>query len=558
MIEWKPTLLVLQRLSALAAALALVAAACAPPAPTAPSPTAQAGAPAATGATAVSGGAAATAANRPAGGTVTVRLVADWDSLDPHNAYNFNAGHVTPAMYDRLIWYDPAQDKVLPYIATSWTPAPGSITFTLRTDATCDDGTPVTAQVVADSYKRLFTFERNALAFQNWVGPGPYTVKADDPTHVTIGWSSQRVGEPQAFTYGIVCPAGLNKESTEFAKKSYGSGAYTLESAAAGVEATLKARKDWKWGPKGFSASDAGFPDTLVYKIVSNETTAANLVSTGGLDVADVSGPDINRMLQDKSLTKVTLDAVSAQTLSMNEEAGHPTSDITLRRALSYAIDPNAYNAADSNGNWKASPSIFARQAACYASELENKAPKPSMEEARSILQQGGYTYSNGKLSKDGAPIALTIIGSTNQNSGPEYLRSQAAALGIDAKLEVTDFTSMAQKLFQGKFDLVVVQYKFTGSPVPWITQYVGPVPTDGGNNWGRNDNKAAFDFARAAQNSSGAEQCDNWKKLQLSLAERYDVLPMAVPTVFWFSKTFEFELASLYGTSPWFHRKAQ
>ena len=68
--------------------------------------------------------------------------------------------------------------------------------------------------------------------------------------------------------------------------------------AVHGDHVTMKLRPDFKWGPNGITAKTLGIPDTIIYKIVTNETTAANLLITGGLDLATLNGPEIDRALQ--------------------------------------------------------------------------------------------------------------------------------------------------------------------------------------------------------------------------------------------------------------------
>src|SRR5947209_12383746 len=49
-----------------------------------------------------------TAVVKGSGGAVVVRLPADWNTLDPQQAYGFNSGEVGLAAYDRLLSWGPA------------------------------------------------------------------------------------------------------------------------------------------------------------------------------------------------------------------------------------------------------------------------------------------------------------------------------------------------------------------------------------------------------------------------------------------------------------------
>src|SRR5262249_23516491 len=157
----------------------------------------------------------------------------------------------------------------------SWTQTPTSITFTLRKDATCADGTSVTPSVVAKSLMRVA--KQSPQAARLW-GKGPYTLTPDD----SAGTINLTVRTPYgALLYGfynyasaVVCPAGL-VDPKLLETTPAGSGPFSIVSAVHGDSVTFKARPEWKWGPLNTSASGPGFPSTLVYKIVANDTTAA-------------------------------------------------------------------------------------------------------------------------------------------------------------------------------------------------------------------------------------------------------------------------------------------
>src|SRR5262245_52008739 len=120
-------------------------------------------------------GSGATSNAPPAGGTVVQRLQGSFDNF---NLLTTTAGtpgtQVASALYDRMVALD-AKGTVIPYLARSWNQTPSSVVFTLRRDATCSDGTPVTPTVVANSLN---------VSFQNpntkrLVGSQTATARAD-------------------------------------------------------------------------------------------------------------------------------------------------------------------------------------------------------------------------------------------------------------------------------------------------------------------------------------------------------------------------------------------
>jgi peptide/nickel transport system substrate-binding protein len=77
--------------------------------------------------------------------------------LDPANAYDFFTWEVLSNVIDTLVKYKPGTDQIVPAIAESWEVKDNGTVwiFHLRKDVRFCDGTPVTAQDVVRSIKRV-------------------------------------------------------------------------------------------------------------------------------------------------------------------------------------------------------------------------------------------------------------------------------------------------------------------------------------------------------------------------------------------------------------------
>lgn len=113
-------------------------------------------------------------------GTIHIHLPGNWDQLNPHKMTSTTSWFPVSAMYDRLVFLT-ADGKYVPYLAKSWQVTPDTLTFTLRTDAVCADGAPVTSAVVVNSFKDFFATSYYAGDFG-----GPVTVSAPDTDHVIL------------------------------------------------------------------------------------------------------------------------------------------------------------------------------------------------------------------------------------------------------------------------------------------------------------------------------------------------------------------------------------
>src|SRR6266851_2803770 len=477
------------------------------------------------------------------GGTVTVRLTGDWVHLDPQNPSNpgnMSSETIKRALYDTLIAVGP-DGNLVPYLAKSWKQTPTSIEFTMRNDATCSDGTKLTATAIKNSFERGV---KHVSAAPN-LGPGPYSLAADDATD-TFTWSTQ-TPESDAIYYfaryaAIVCPAGLANPSA-LLTTAQGSGPYVLEDAVQGDHLTVKLRPDWNWGPLGLTAKSPGLPERIIFKVVTNETTAANLLLTGGLDIGQVSGPDVDRLLANKDLTNKTAIAPIDFVLTFNHSPDRPTADPKVREALASAIDPNTWNHIVYEDRGFVSPSFLTPRADCYDASVTQYLPTdPGPERTKQILIAAGWTLVNGKFEKGGKPLVINLVSTTEGfGSGPEYLDATWENAGITVKFDLLDAATFIQRHIQGDFDAdVQVNSSETASPLAGAALLLGAAPPVG-INFSRSVNPEAEEEFALARSTQGAERCQHWSNVQRLLLQSYDILPLAAPAIQWFSRNLDF-----------------
>jgi peptide/nickel transport system substrate-binding protein len=463
-------------------------------------------------------------------------LNGDWGHFDSQIVGIGNPGNsIARSVYDRLLIAAPNR-KLVPYIAKSWKITPTTLTFNLRDDVTCADGTQLTPTAVKASFARLLKGP-GASSF----GPGPFSLAADD----AAGTFTISLGAPDSEAiYGvanalIVCPAGLaNPDSLK--TTPMGSGPYKLESAVHGNQAVMSLRPDWKWGPSNITSSTVGIPEKLIFKVVENDSTAANLLITGGLDIAQVNGPDVARLLANKSLNHKQVTSFGTTWLMFNQTPGHPTADDTIRQALMTAVDPKAWNQAANQGRGTVSPSIIQPGGDCFDPSTASLLPTPSVDKAKALLQSAGYAVGgDGKLVKDGKPLKIRLIGTPSFfGAGTEYVAEQWNKVGITVDLADSDFaTWLASLRTFNNFD--VSAYPTVGNlpnPSNYMAILTGRVPP-AGNNLARNLDPAVDKEYAAALASEGAERCLHYSNVQKLLLQHHDVLPLAAPILYWFSR---------------------
>jgi peptide/nickel transport system substrate-binding protein len=471
-----------------------------------------------------------------------------YDTLDVHASTTIAARQIGDGLYDRLAAVGPG-GSIIPYLAKSWVVTPGSITFTVRTDAICSDATRVTPDVIANSLRRSLA---KASTVPQVLGKGPFTVTADDADHVTVKVAnSASTNLAPVFAdvqLSIYCPAGLSP-SADFATQSYGSGPYTLVSASTGNLVVMKLRPEWKWGPKGTTA--ATLPKELDIKFISDDTTAANLLLTGGLDISIISNPaDIPRLANDKSLNHVSGTSLYSTWLWFNQTPSKPGADPAVRKALMTAIDRNTFNKGSNQAYGSVASSIIGPDVPCY-DNVSGLLPKPSLDEAKSILQADGYVLgSDSKFSKGGKPLAVRLVGHLSDGAGIEYLVAVWTSLGVTVTVAQTDNTTFITNYTTGNFDAavhrVINEYDV---PLRTIGAFVGASPGSSSANQGRVIDPVAAqqaDDAKSALNEQ--DRCAAIKKLQRTLVQNYDYLPLAYQQVHWFARGWTLQPAVAQG----------
>jgi peptide/nickel transport system substrate-binding protein len=484
-------------------------------------------------------------ASVPPGGTANVRIRGPVGTLElTTTQLNVTAIAVAQSLYDTLVALDPDTALPIPYLARSWSQTPTEIVFRLRTDATCADGTPVTATVVKNS---LDAFIKSSPAVATTIGAGPFTVAANDSA-ATVTFSSKTPNSEMIYGFtqagmGIMCPAGL-VDTSQQRRKSFGSGPFVIDSFSEGVSFTVRVRPEWKWGPKGTTARTPGFPDRIVFKSVDNETTAANLLLTGGLDISEVSGLDVERLLADRSVINRSQSNAVASPLLMQMSPGRVAADEAVRRAIFTALDPTAFNRVQNNGRGRVPTGGFlVKGARCYDDSLGKLMPQHSADRAAQILTAAGYVAGpDKKFSKNGKPLALQVLGQQVGLTGAEYISETLNAVGFTATLNVVDAAQFSTLVRTLNFDVTQLtigsQTSTWGAYLPFIAG--GKLVTQGGvNRTGVFDPVIDQAYSSYLSATSSADQCRYMSEFQRQLLQGYDVMPMVAGTTDFFARNF-------------------
>jgi peptide/nickel transport system substrate-binding protein len=482
-------------------------------------------------------------------------LGADPGSLDPDQTSLSAALQVDYFLYDSLVNIQP-DGSLVSGLATTWSGTTTTATYTLKKGVTCSNGSPLTASVVAANINYIGNVKNASPRAGVWVPPGA-TATADDAT----GTVTVKSAVPDAFLVSdvgsaqIVCSAGA-ADRTTLKEGADGTGMYTLTTAVPGSSYTLTLRHGYTWGPAGFSSSTAGVPAQVVLKVVTNMTTAANLVEAGQANLAEVIGPDEARLKALKLYEQQVYSPLGE--LWFNEKPGMATADVAVRTALTQALQLSQLGQVLTGGTGSAATGLVAPALSpCKGNTVSGNLPSYSLAAAKSALDAAGWKAgANGIRSKGGVQLSLQLYYPTSLGSGAEaaaeFTQKAWQQVGASVSLHGITDPELDSEIVGGtaawSAGFIPLGLTSPSQLVPFVS---GPTPPKGADFAYIKNSAYTTDVTRAAS-AAGTAGCPSWDAAETALFKNVDLVPFADSATPTFAKGTTFQLAqgSVYPSS--------
>jgi ABC-type transport system substrate-binding protein len=265
-------------------------------------------------------------------------------SLDPAVSTDVPTGRAVGYLFDGLTRFT-ADARVEPAIAERWDVSADGATYTfhLRHGVTFQDGSPVTARTVVDSWQRAlapqtksgaasFLFPiRGAKEFNGGTGKSVSGLAVRDDSTLTV-----TLAQPLAiFTKMLAMPvAAVVPEHTpaDFGEHPIGTGPWKLV--------------EWKHDDYLLFARNPSYfggapkTDTLRARIIAEPSTAVAEYESGNVDVLEIPASEANDWVEDESKKPqlMSTPALELVYVGINTTRG-PLADPRVRQAINYAID---------------------------------------------------------------------------------------------------------------------------------------------------------------------------------------------------------------------------
>jgi peptide/nickel transport system substrate-binding protein len=344
------------------------------------------------------------------------------DGWDPATEYSDGIIAMSQ-MYETLTRWNPATHTVGPLLATSWSSADNGKTWTfhLRHGVHFHTGRLMTAQAAKAAILRTIKLGGGAAYVWGAVAtvstPGQYTLvfHLKYPSPLDLEASAAY----SAYIYDTHA-AGPGGNLTKWLNTPHdaGTGPYELQTWNKGqeFEVILKAFPGY-WG--GWSGPHY---KKVVYRVVTTDTTAAQLLRSGQVDFVEQISPSIWHSLRGSPGIR-TVSSPSWQNLlaQLNSQA----LSLPVRQALLYGIDYRGIVAALQGAATPSSGLVPAGLLGHYTN-LPNYTYDPA--KATQLLNQAGYGPGRKPLN-----LSLTYTsGDSNEQVVAELLKSSLAKLNIN------------------------------------------------------------------------------------------------------------------------------
>jgi peptide/nickel transport system substrate-binding protein len=347
-------------------------------------------------------------------------------SLDPTKAFNLGRLGIGESL-TRLT----PDLRIEPYLASEVRNVdPATWRVTLRPNATFHDGSPVTAEAVAASFKRVW--ENNAAAGSLISKETQITVL--DPT--TLEFRTPRpegafANNLAAFQFIVHKPAGDGFAMT---------GPYKPARLTPDESLQLEAFTDYWAGPPPIARIDV--------KLIRDTNTRVLALQSGDIDLlVGLPMEMVNTLSND--FERTVIPGLRMQYMILNHSK--PVfSERAVREAVSLGIDRGTLNKVGFDGQSKPATTIFP---SVPGIELV-QAQSTDVARARQLLDGAGWTAgSDGIRTKGGQRLAFTLITYPQRADLTPMavsIQSQLKAIGFDVKLETVQDIA---KALEGDFD---------------------------------------------------------------------------------------------------------
>lgn len=463
------------------------------------------------------------------GGSLTYAIANDPITLNPTGT---GAGNdtlaITRQLVDSLLWQDPSDGSLKPWLATKYSANSDATAFTfdLRSGVTFSDGSTFDATAVKDTFDDIAKAGASSTAAAYFSGYKETKVIDDDT--VEVDFTTPNAAFPNAtasVALGIVAPKTTETPFDDRAdgKAVIGTGPFTLSSYTKNTSTVLTKRKDYDWGPAARSNAGAAHLSKVTFQVVPEASVRTGSLQSGQLDaISSVQPSDVDTL---KSQYELVTRANPGQVFGLTFNQKRPlVSDLVVRKAIAQAVDPKTVRDTSLNDLFKVATSVLGSTTPGYTDTSSAISYDPSA--AASALDAAGWKKgSDGIRGKDGQKLQLKLIWITNfgpNQTSLELIQQELKKVGVGLTLESGTVPQYLANTTSGDWDLAwdnnsradgdVLRSKFSSA---------------GAQSIGAGDGTLDALFTKELSQSSATERTATFASIQERIASQVDFVPV-------------------------------
>jgi peptide/nickel transport system substrate-binding protein len=376
------------------------------------------------------------------GGELKVSYGLEPSSLDPHDGVSGGDHIFFEDMFNFLVGHDPTgQLQAVVSLAESWEiPDPQTIVFKLRNGVTFHDGSPFNSEVVAWNIARVKDPATKSTARPSFL----IVDSVETPDAQTARFKLSAPSAGFMFLLGgrggaMLSRQGVEKYKDQFRSNPVGTGPFIFDSWASGAHMKMKKNPSY-WG-KDKAGGALPYLDAVTIRIIPDSTAAFAALQAGDVHMAGIDPKDLDTAKGNSQLQIIERKGAGVANLMAVNLQTEPGKNLDLRRAIMYALDPQAakqavwLGAADvaDAGMWPPGTWVY---------KPSPSRPKFDLNKAKEYLAKSGFD-TNTELK------IMTWESRTLVQAG-ELWQESLRKIGIKSKITTTSVGAATKEFFEG------------------------------------------------------------------------------------------------------------
>ncbi len=391
------------------------------------------------------------------GGVLRVAVDSEPMHLDPHLIQQNLAISINDLFYDFLWRWDKDFKEFVPKIAESWEWVDNiHLLVNVRRDVKFHNGREVVAEDVKYSIERVLD-PKTASPWAAYLEP-VQEIKIHSDYSLTIELKRPWWGLMDRLTTIAIVPKEAVEELGDLKTYAIGCGPFVFDGWEPGMQIKAKKFND-------YYIENQPYLDEVIIKFMPVYNTAKSALLTGDIDLIiwpDPSDLESLRAIKDLEIFKYSQLAIMYTNFNAKNEY---LSNKLVRKAISLALDREAYNMALYRGEGEIAWSPILKSQSCYNKEWEYER---NVEEAKKLLAEAGYPGGGFKLRILALKGAEEIMG--------EVTHSCLAEIGIEGEIEVLEIPEALDRMLSKEdFDIAGLGDIVSPDPDFFASKYLLP-----------------------------------------------------------------------------------